>query len=184
MTCHEHSGRMSPVTRSLDAASAGPCTDHVCDGHADTGSGRSDRPDPGLLGILRLLSGDVRLRLLQRLAEGPCSVSELAAHLRVSIALVSHNLRRLHEVGMVRVRPKARQRVYRLDGTLARSESGRLVIGLSLASGWQARLTGPESPAHDPPVASSRASAISQFLETGPATGRGAPQRHRSGPGA
>jgi DNA-binding transcriptional ArsR family regulator len=135
------------------------------------------RPDEQLLRTLALLAGDVRLRLLQRLAEGPCAVSELAAHLNVSIALVSHNLRRLLEVGLVQVRPKARQRMYRLDGTLARSIGGRLAIDLPAVSGWRATLTGPPAEADAPPVAT-----LSRLLDAAGPPAAERPQRHRSGP--
>ncbi len=173
MPCHDRSGRPPYVARDIDSYNA----------KAEGSPEVSSRPDQLLLRILSLLSGDVRLRLLHRLADGPCSVSELAAHLHVSIALVSHNLRRLHEVGLVLVRPKARQRVYRLDGTMAKSEEGRLVIDLPLESGWQASLSGPAPTPYAPGLPATRTSTINQFLASGRPEASSQPPRHRSGPG-
>jgi len=92
---------------------------------------------------LGLLSGQVRLEILRSLAEGPCTVTRLAEQLGVSVPLVSHNLRKLLEAGLVHVQPRARMRIYRLDGALAAGIEEALAVSLDLRDGWTLRLQGP-----------------------------------------
>ena len=56
-----------------------------------------------------------RLRIVELLRQGPCSVNQIAAKLDLSQPLVSKHLRVLREAGMVRVRPEAQQRLYELQ---------------------------------------------------------------------
>ena len=90
-----------------------------------------------------LLAGQVRMRILRRLALGPSSVSDLADDIQVSIALISHNLQKLNRAGLVQVRPRARQRVYRLDGRLAKSVDGCLHLCVPLGPQWRAEISAP-----------------------------------------
>lgn len=53
-----------------------------------------------------------RRRLLQLLASGPCSVTELAAHFSVTRPAISQHLGVLADVGLVRARKQGRQRFY------------------------------------------------------------------------
>jgi DNA-binding transcriptional ArsR family regulator len=57
-----------------------------------------------------------RRQILDLLTDGERSVNELVALLDVPQPLVSKHLRVLREVGLVQVRDKGRQRMYRLDG--------------------------------------------------------------------
>lgn len=57
-----------------------------------------------------------RREILDLLAGGERSVSELVRPLRMSQPLVSKHLRVLREVGAVEVREDGRQRLYRLNG--------------------------------------------------------------------
>jgi DNA-binding transcriptional ArsR family regulator len=90
-----------------------------------------------------LLAGQVRMRILRRLALGPSSVSDLADDIQVSIALISHNLQKLYRAGLVQVRPRARKRVYRLDGSFAKSVDGCLHLSLPLGLQWRAEIAAP-----------------------------------------
>ena len=62
-----------------------------------------------------------RREILDLLAGGERSVTELVESLGLSQPLVSKHLRVLREVGLVRVRDEGRQRFYRLDGKPLRS---------------------------------------------------------------
>jgi DNA-binding transcriptional ArsR family regulator len=62
-----------------------------------------------------------RREILDLLAGGERSVTELVESLGLSQPLVSKHLRVLREVGLVRVRDEGRQRFYRLDGVPLRS---------------------------------------------------------------
>jgi DNA-binding transcriptional ArsR family regulator len=53
-----------------------------------------------------------RRRLLQLLASGPCSVSELAAHFSVTRPAISQHLGVLADAGLVTARKEGRQRFY------------------------------------------------------------------------
>lgn len=56
-----------------------------------------------------------RRQILDVLAEGERSVTEIVAELPVSQPQVSKHLKVLREVGLVQSRPEGRQRLYRLD---------------------------------------------------------------------
>ena len=60
-------------------------------------------------GYHKALSDPTRLRLLQRLAGGPATVTELIAHVDLSQPLVSWHLRRLRAAGVVETRRAGRE---------------------------------------------------------------------------
>jgi DNA-binding transcriptional ArsR family regulator len=62
-----------------------------------------------------------RRQILDVLAGGELSVTDLVARLGLSQPLVSKHLRVLREVGLVHVRDAGRQRLYRLDAGPLRS---------------------------------------------------------------
>ena len=62
-----------------------------------------------------------RRQILDVLAGGELSVTDLVSRLRLSQPLVSKHLRVLREVGLVHVRDAGRQRLYRLDARPLRS---------------------------------------------------------------
>jgi DNA-binding transcriptional ArsR family regulator len=62
-----------------------------------------------------------RRQILDVLAGGERSVTDLVARLDLSQPLVSKHLRVLREVGLVQVRDEGRQRMYRLDAGPLRS---------------------------------------------------------------
>jgi DNA-binding transcriptional ArsR family regulator len=64
-----------------------------------------------------------RRQILDVLAGGELSVTDLVARLGLSQPLVSKHLRVLREVGLVHVRDSGRQRLYRLDAGPLRSIS-------------------------------------------------------------
>lgn len=70
---------------------------------------RQDEPD-----LFAALADPTRRELLERLARGERTVSELAAGLPVSQAAVSQHLRLLRETGLVEVDRDGRFRRYRL----------------------------------------------------------------------
>ena len=61
------------------------------------------------------LADDTRVRIVDVLASGERSVSELVALFHLSQPAISQHLRVLREAGLVRVRPEAQRRVYSLD---------------------------------------------------------------------
>lgn len=63
---------------------------------------------------LRALADESRRTMLETLAEGPATVSELAALLPIARPGVSRHLRVLREAGLVDVHQDAQRRVYSL----------------------------------------------------------------------
>jgi DNA-binding transcriptional ArsR family regulator len=61
------------------------------------------------------LADPTRREVFERLAEGPRSVGELAAHLPVSRPAVSQHLKVLKAAGLVVDRPEGARRVYQID---------------------------------------------------------------------
>jgi DNA-binding transcriptional ArsR family regulator len=57
----------------------------------------------------KALSDPTRLRLLQRLADGPATVTELTSHVDLSQPLVSFHLHRLKAAGVVETRRTGRE---------------------------------------------------------------------------
>jgi DNA-binding transcriptional ArsR family regulator len=64
--------------------------------------------------VLHALSDGSRRRVLEALAQGEATVSELAALLPIARPGVSRHLRVLREAGLVELRQDAQWRVYRL----------------------------------------------------------------------
>ena len=61
------------------------------------------------------LGDDTRRAIFERLAQGPCSVGELASELPVSRPAVSQHLRVLKDAGLVFDRADGTRRLYQLD---------------------------------------------------------------------
>jgi len=74
-----------------------------------------------------------RLRIVQRLAEGEATVSDLIGHVGLSQPLVSHHLKRLRVAGLVETRREGRETVCALRpeafGEVAARE--RSVLGIA-----------------------------------------------------
>lgn len=64
---------------------------------------------------LQALGDPTRLAILERLADGPRAVVELADELPVSRPAVSQHLRVLKDVGLVVDEPEGNRRIYRID---------------------------------------------------------------------
>src|SRR5512146_3550717 len=64
---------------------------------------------------LTALAEPNRFRIVEALRKGPKSVSELVEELRLPQPLVSKHLRVLRQAHLVRVRPRAQQRLYELE---------------------------------------------------------------------
>jgi ArsR family transcriptional regulator len=62
-----------------------------------------------VVGVHKALADPTRLRLLQRLAEEPATVSELTGHVDLSQPLVSWHLRRLRSAGLIRTERHGRE---------------------------------------------------------------------------
>ncbi|MEW6474666.1 MAG: metalloregulator ArsR/SmtB family transcription factor [Actinomycetota bacterium] len=64
------------------------------------------------------LGSGIRREVLARVAQGPCSVGEIARGLPVSRPAVSQHLRILSDAGLVRCRTEGRRNIYeaRLEG--------------------------------------------------------------------
>lgn len=81
----------------------------------------------------RALADVNRLRIVQRLAEGEATVTELIAHVRLSQPLVSHHLKRLRAAGLVESRRVGRETLCTLRpeafGEVAARE--RAVLGIA-----------------------------------------------------
>ena len=64
--------------------------------------------------VIRVLGHPVRLRIIECLESGECSVSELQQRLRVPQAIVSQQLARMRAAGMVACRREGSNRIYRV----------------------------------------------------------------------
>jgi DNA-binding transcriptional ArsR family regulator len=85
--------------------------------------------------VHKALSDPTRLRMLQRLANAPGTVSDLMHHVDLSQPLVSWHLRRLRAAGLVETRRAGREVICTLsEGTLERFHARELAL-LGLASG-------------------------------------------------
>jgi DNA-binding transcriptional ArsR family regulator len=83
--------------------------------------------------IHKALADPTRLRILQRLAERPGTVTELIAHVDLSQPLVSWHLRRLKAAGLVETRRAGREVICTLSReAVARfRERERVLLGLA-----------------------------------------------------
>jgi DNA-binding transcriptional ArsR family regulator len=64
--------------------------------------------------IMQALSAPSRVRILGRLAAGPCSVGDLTDEVEMEQSAVSHQLRLLRHLGLVTRDRKGRQAIYAL----------------------------------------------------------------------
>ena len=82
-----------------------------------------------------------RLRIVQRLAEGDASVTELIEHVGLSQPLVSWHLGRLRAAGIVETRRNGRETVCRLLPEAFDAFAARERLALGLAVSGQGRAT-------------------------------------------
>ncbi len=75
----------------------------------------SDRTYNAMAETFRALADPTRTRIVHILSSGELSVNEIAEHLSVSPSAVSHQLRMLRQLGLVRFRRDAQQAIYALD---------------------------------------------------------------------
>jgi ArsR family transcriptional regulator len=68
-----------------------------------------------LADLFSALSDPTRLRIISHLLEGELNVGDLAAHLNMTESAVSHQLRGLRQLHLVRSRKDGRQVYYALD---------------------------------------------------------------------
>lgn len=61
------------------------------------------------------LSDPARLEIIKTLREGPKNVGGLSKALKFEQSMVSHNLRKLKELGFINVKPSGKERVYEID---------------------------------------------------------------------
>jgi DNA-binding transcriptional ArsR family regulator len=83
--------------------------------------------------VHKALADPTRLRILQRLAERACTVTDLIDHVDLSQPLVSWHLRRLKAAGLVETRRSGREVICTLNReTLDRfHERERVLLGLA-----------------------------------------------------
>jgi ArsR family transcriptional regulator len=97
-----------------------------------------DQPDDlRALRVMHKTLADVnRLRIIQRLARGDASVTDLIAEVGLSQPLVSWHVRSLRVAGLVDTRRKGRETLVRLraDAWEAFVERERTILGLSSAT--------------------------------------------------
>src|SRR3954453_12273546 len=82
----------------------------------------------------KALSDPTRLRLLQRLAHGPATVTELTSHVDLSQPLVSFHLHRLKAAGVVATRRAGREVICTLNEEVLKHFRAREGEWLGLAS--------------------------------------------------
>lgn len=83
----------------------------------------------GVALVHKALADPTRLRLLQRLAQGDGTVTDLMQHVDLSQPLVSWHLRRLRAAGLVQTRRRGRETICSLGReTLLRFHAQELVL--------------------------------------------------------
>ncbi len=92
------------------------------------------------------IADPTRRQLLRLVAERERTAGELASAFTISRPAVSRHLRVLREAGLVRMRPRSRERVYTLDPTPL-AEVGAWLEGLRAF--WTARLDALEAHLED-----------------------------------
>jgi ArsR family transcriptional regulator len=91
-------------------------TDHDEDEVAQAAAGLVDRSTAeGVAGLFRALSDPTRVRILSALSRDELCVGELAACLGMSVSAISHQLRLLREMRLVRHRREGKHVFYALD---------------------------------------------------------------------
>lgn len=75
----------------------------------------SDEELAYLAGLFQMLASTTRLRIIEALAEGELCVGDLADLVGVSHSAVSHQLRQLRQMRLVRYRKNGKLALYRLD---------------------------------------------------------------------
>lgn len=112
--------------RDVDAPAGGPAserTDELCDVHmlheGAVRAARRERSDDDELTYLsdtfQILANPTRLRIVEALARRELCVCDLAAVVGSSQSAVSHHLRQLRQMKVVRYRKDGRMAFYRLD---------------------------------------------------------------------
>lgn len=76
-----------------------------------------------MLQLFKILADENRLKIVGILANGECSVGELAVRLEVKEPTISHHLSKLKEVGLVDLRRDGNTLYYRLDAESLRAIS-------------------------------------------------------------
>ena len=61
------------------------------------------------------LSDPARLEIIKTLRESPKNVTQISEKLKFEQSRVSHNLRKLKELGFINVRPNGKERIYSID---------------------------------------------------------------------
>jgi DNA-binding transcriptional ArsR family regulator len=82
-------------------------------------------PGPNIDRIFHALGDPTRRALMEKLSDGPMSVSKLAEPLAITLAAVVQHLQVLEESGLVRTEKSGRVRTCRIEPT-----------GLDAAAGW------------------------------------------------
>jgi DNA-binding transcriptional ArsR family regulator len=92
---------------------------------------------PGLDRVFQALSDPSRRVIVERLSEGPASVSDLAEPLPMSLPGVLQHLRVLEQSGLVRSRKVGRVRTYRIESVALRPAEQWIN---ERRTGWERRL--------------------------------------------
>ena len=83
------------------------------------------RKKPSVHHVFHALGDPTRRRIMEKLSQGPISVSQLASPLNITLAAVVQHLQVLEESGLVRTEKIGRVRTCRIEPT-----------GLSVAEQW------------------------------------------------
>ena len=71
---------------------------------------------PSLNGVFGALAAPTRRRIVELLASGPVTVTEVASHFRISLPAVSKHLRVLEQAGIIRRQKRGREHRLGLRG--------------------------------------------------------------------
>jgi DNA-binding transcriptional ArsR family regulator len=91
---------------------------HIVDREAVASAGRDRSSDEDLTylsDLFQMLASPTRLRMVEALAAGELCVGDLAALVGVSQSAMSHQLRQMRQMRIVRYRKEGRLAFYRLD---------------------------------------------------------------------
>ncbi|TWU06271.1 ArsR/SmtB family transcription factor [Stieleria varia] len=89
--------------------------------------GHDSGEDSSCASILKVLADDTRLAVVQRLLDGPSTVTEINETLGVESTLLSHHLKALREANLVTRTRNGRFAVYALAPELLARRKGRSI---------------------------------------------------------
>jgi ArsR family transcriptional regulator len=89
--------------------------------------GQNSSDDKSCASVLKVLADDTRLAVVEKLLDGPVTVSEINASLSIESTLLSHHLKALRDANLVTRTRQGRYAFYALAPALLARRKGRTI---------------------------------------------------------